>query len=175
MTPVAVGNPGAICRWTKNQESNTSMKHINSFTMSRVMWLVPLAVLATCASLLAQPYGMPCYSVAGGGGTSTGAVYSVRATIGQHSVGTMSGGQISLRGGFWALALVQTPGAPRLTIQPAGPGQATLSWSPETPGFVLQSSDSLSPPAWTDAPSGTNHPVTVPTAGSRKFYRLARP
>jgi hypothetical protein len=115
------------------------------------------------------------WTVDGGGGTSTGGVYTVSGTIGQPDGGRMSGGQFSLAGGFWAIAAVQTLGAPTLFITSAGPGQATLTWSPDTPGFHLQVTETLRPPAWTNAPSGVTHPITVPTSGAMKFYRLIKP
>ncbi len=67
---------------------------------------------------LAQSYSINWYKVAGGGGASTGGVYSVSGTIGQHDAGQpMTGGTYSLTGGFWSLiAVVQTPGAPTLYI-----------------------------------------------------------
>ena len=123
----------------------------------------------------AQPFSIGWFTVAGGGGTGTGGVYSMSATIGQHEAGAMSGGQFALTGGFWGAVAVQSPGAPTLVITPAGPGQATLTWSPVTPGFHLQMSDSLTPTAWTNAPSGTTHPTTVPATGPMRFYRLAYP
>jgi hypothetical protein len=78
-------------------------------------------------------------------------------------------------GGFWSLIAVQTPGAPLLTIAPAGPGQASVSWNPDTPGFVLQQSLSLSPANWTNAPSGATNPIVVPATGATKLYRLHKP
>jgi hypothetical protein len=64
---------------------------------------------------------------------------------------------------------------PVLTITPAAPGWMTVSWSPLTPGLVLQETWSLSPANWTHAPSGTTNPVTVPTTLPAKFYRLFKP
>lgn len=72
------------------------------------------------------------------------------------------------------LSIGTTP-RPKLTIQSAVAGQYAISWSPATPGFTLQSSDSLSPPIWTNAPSGTNNPVTIPATLPAKFYRLFKP
>ena len=110
----------------------------------------------------------------GGGGTSTGGVYSVSGTVGQPDAsGAMSGGNYTLTGGFWALpALVQTSGAPTLSVAPAASGFALISWTPDTPGFVLQESLSPSPSGWTNSPSGSTNPVTVPAALPAKFYRL---
>jgi hypothetical protein len=136
-------------------------------------------MLAACACLVAgtamAQYSIAWWRVAGGGGTSTGGVYSISATIGQHDVSSMSGGAFSLTGGFWAPVAVQGPGAPTLLITPASTGQATLTWSSDTPGFILQVSDTLAPSAWTNSPSGTNQPVTIPTTGPMRFYRLVSP
>jgi hypothetical protein len=123
----------------------------------------------------AQPYAINQATITGGGGASTGGVFTISATIGQHDVGSMSGGAFTLTGGFWAPVVVQTPGAPLLSITPAGPGQATLTWTPDAPGFHLQMSDSLASPAWTNAASGTNHPITIPATGPMRFYRLVQP
>jgi len=127
-------------------------------------------------SAFGQNYSIDWFTIDGGGGTSTGGVYSVSGTIGQPDAGTMSGGQYSLIGGFWALPIaVQTTGAPTLTIVPAAPGQATISWSPNTPGFVLQETLSLSPANWINSPSIATNPVTLPATLPNKFYRLYTP
>jgi hypothetical protein len=133
--------------------------------------------LALATRALAQSYSIDWFTIDGGGGTSTGGVYSVSGTIGQPDAGgPMTGGQYSLIGGFWALPIgVQTTGAPTLTIVPTAPGQATISWSPNTPGFVLQETVSLSPPNWVNAPSGATNPITVPATLPKKFYRLFKP
>jgi hypothetical protein len=122
----------------------------------------------------AQTYSIDWYKIAGGGGTSTNGQYSLSGTIGQHDAGgPMTNGVYSLTGGFWALpALVQTTGAPTLHITNAAAGFATIWWVPPTPGFVLQSTDSLAPTNWVNAPSGTNNPATVPAAVPARFYRL---
>ena len=125
----------------------------------------------------AQPYNIDAHTIAGGGGTSTGGVYSVSGTIGQPDAsGPLTNGQYSVTGGFWALPVaVQTMNAPLLTIAPAAPGQATISWTPATPGFVLQESWSVSPVSWTNSPSGTTNPIVVPATVPTKYYRLFKP
>lgn len=134
-----------------------------------------VSVLAS-GSLLAQSYSIDWSTIDGGGGTSTGGVYSVSGTIGQPDAGpTMTGGNYSLTGGFWALYAVQTEGAPLLSIVAAGPGQATVSWKPDTPGWILQETVSLSPTNWMNSVSGATNPATVPAAGQTKFYRLHKP
>ena len=87
----------------------------------------------------------------------------------------MTDGPYSLIGGLWALpTLVQTPGAPTLHITNAALGFGTIWWTPATPGFVLQSTDSLSPANWINAPSGTNNPAIVPATVPARFYRLCK-
>ena len=125
----------------------------------------------------AQSYSLDWSTIDGGGGTSTGGVYSVSVTIGQPDAGgPLTNGQYSVTGGFWALpAAVQVIGAPTLTIAPAAPGQATISWTPNTPGFVLQETLSLSPTNWVNSASGATNPITVPATLPTKFYRLLNP
>ena len=127
-------------------------------------------------------YSIDWSTIDGGGATSTGGPmiginYSVSGTIGQPDAGpTMTNGQYSVTGGFWVLPIsVQTPGASTLTMVPAAPVNATIWWTPPTPGFTLQSTDSLSPTNWINAPSGTNNPATVPATLPARFYRLVNP
>ncbi len=141
------------------------------------------ALAMLIATLLYQPFTASAqYSIAwstidGGGGTSTGGVYSVSGTIGQPDAGgPMTNGQYSVTGGFWALpTAVQVIGAPTLTIVPATPGNATISWTPNTPGFVLQETWVLSPANWTNSLSGAANPIVVPATAPSKFYRLFKP
>jgi hypothetical protein len=132
-------------------------------------------VLFCTANANAQ-YSIDWFTIDGGGGTSSNGQYTVTGTIGQSDAsGPLTNGQYSVTGGFWALPqLVQAVGSPTLTIAPATPGNATISWSPNTPGFVLQETLSLTS-TWTNSVSGPTNPATVPLSGSRKFYRLFKP
>ena len=88
----------------------------------------------------------------------------------------MTNGQYSVTGGFWALPIaIQIVGAPTLTIVPATPGNATISWTPNTPGFVLQETLSLSPTNWINSPSGATNPIVVAATLPTKFFRLFKP
>ena len=88
----------------------------------------------------------------------------------------MTNAQYSVTGGFWALPVaVQVIGAPTLTISPAAPGQARISWTPATPGFVLRETMSLSPTNWVNSASGATNPIVVPATLPTKFYRLFKP
>ena len=136
-----------------------------------------MLLMSPTSLLIAQTYLIDWFTIDGGGGTSTGGVYSVGGTIGQPDAGSpMTNGQYSVTGGFWAVpTIVQTPGAPMLTIVPAGPGQATISWSPNPPGYILQETWALSPANWTNSVSGSANPIVVPATLPAKFYRLFKP
>jgi len=135
------------------------------------------AFLATAIAASAQTYSIDWYTIDGGGGTSTGGVYSVSGTLGQPDAGgPMTNGQYSVTGGFWALpTAVQVTGAPTLTIVPTTPGNASISWTPATPGFVLQETWPLTPAIWTNSLTGATNPAVVPASAPKKFYRLSSP
>ena len=64
--------------------------------------LTLLGILLSTVTLHAQNYSIDWFKIAGGGGTSTGGLYQVSGTIGQHDAGpVMTNGQFSVTGGFW--------------------------------------------------------------------------
>jgi hypothetical protein len=126
---------------------------------------------------IAQTYSVDWYKIAGGGGTSTGGTYQVSGTIGQHDAGNaMTGGNYSLTGGFWSLiSVVQTPGAPLLTITYAG-NQAIVSWSPSVTGWTLQTNRNLATPTWGNYSGAViNNSVTNSPPQGNLFFRLSHP
>ena len=136
--------------------------------------LLTLALFHLPATGLAQSYSVSGAKIATGGGVSAGGSYSLLGTIGQPDAGaTMTGGTYAVTGGFQSLNGVVPPSeAPTLLIVPSGAGTATVSWSPATPGFVLQTTATLSPPVWLNATTGTTNPVVVPSISGVTFYRL---
>lgn len=132
----------------------------------------------------AQTYSIDWYKVAGGGGTSTGGVYSVSGTIGQADAGpTMSGGSYTLTGGFWSiLQAVQTPEAPYLTVFRTETNTVAVWWPLPDQGWKLQYSGNLSasPVVWTEIPppyptNATACYYTEPLPQGNRFYRLHKP
>lgn len=125
----------------------------------------------------AQSYAINWYKVAGGGGTSTSATYTVSGTIGQPDAsGAMTGGNYSLTGGFWSLiAVVQTPGAPTLYISHSGAG-VTVYWQ-NVANWTLQQNGKLEvPTGWGNSSgitqaNGTNY-LTLTQSSGNQFYRL---
>jgi len=170
---------GAIhCTGSQTVQLSGSETSVTCPQPQRLVTVVLLGLLLSvlCLSSSAQ-LAVPWWTVDGGGGTSTGGVFRVTGTIGQPDAGgPMTGGQYTVTGGFWALpVVVQMPGAPRLYITNAAPGYATIWWEPAVPGWTLQESLSVAPSTWTNSPSGTNNPVTVPITHPTKFYRLFKP
>lgn len=143
----------------------------------RMPLLAGMALLLAAGVSLGQTYSVDWFTIDGGGGTCTGGVFSAAGTIGQCDANATApaGGGYSLTGAFWALVVIQAPDAPTLSIHPAGPGQALISWAPDTPGFVLQEASNLSVGNWLNSPSGSANPVTVLVPANMKFYRLSKP
>jgi hypothetical protein len=134
--------------------------------------------LAFVAASRAQSYSIDWYTIDGGGGTSTGGVYSLSGTIGQPDAGTMSGGNYSLVGGFWGAVIpVQQPGGPTLFINNLQNGTAKIYWVPNTAGFVLQEAGSLNatPVGWSNAPVAYTNGATIPASMQTRFFRLIKP
>jgi hypothetical protein len=140
--------------------------------------LMTLALTALVSRAQAQTYSIDWYKIAGGGGTSTGGVYAVSGTIGQHDAGgPMTGGSYSLTGGFWSLiAVVQTAGLPNLAISHSG-NSVIVSW-PNTGSYTLQQNANLAVPSgWAtsgysiNTANGTNS-ITITSPTGNLFFRL---
>ena len=150
-------------------------------------WRQCVAILVFAAlplvSTFAQSYSIDWFTIDGGGGTSTGGVYSVRGTIGQPDAGpTMSGGNFTVDGGFWGLiAAVQTPGAPLLSIARTTTNTVAVSWPSPSTGFALQfNPDAGSPAGWVNhagaiSDDGTMRSVLYPINAAPRFFRLRSP
>jgi len=137
-----------------------------------------ILLLLVAVATHAQQYTIDWYKIASGGGTSTGATYSLSGTIGQSDAsGAMSGGSYSLTGGFWSLiSVVQTAGLPTLTVTHSG-NTVTVSW-PATGSYTLQQNGNLATSGgWATSgysistANGTNS-ITITSATGNLFFRL---
>lgn len=117
-------------------------------------------------------FSLDFVTVGSSGGTDAGGEFSLDASVGQWEAETSSSDEFSTECGFWSIVAALQP--PTLTINPAGPGQVTISWTPTT-DFVLQETSSLSQPNWTNSPSGETNSVTLTITEDIKFYRLFKP
>jgi hypothetical protein len=133
-----------------------------------------------CLRAWGQSYAIDWNKVAGGGGASTGGVYTVTGTIGQPDAsGPMTGGNYSVTGGFWSLvAVVQTSGAPTLTISHSG-NTVSVSWPYPSTGWTLQQNPNLAMRHWSTSGGvsndGTNNFITLTSPTGNLFFRLSHP
>ena len=180
-SPLALFHGGQSPRSDQSGRGLPHSKTWRTFVTAFAVSLSTLIIQLSTVSALAQSYAIDWYKIAGGGGTSTGGVYAVSGTIGQHDAGgPMTGGNFSLTGGFWSLYSVQTPGAPVLSIKLTATNTALVYWPSPSTGYNLQVNTDLATTNWvTPAESvtdnGTNKYIIVnPPAGNR-FYRLKNP
>jgi hypothetical protein len=141
--------------------------------------LLLLVLLHSAFCLCAQgQYSIDWSSINGGGGTSTGGVYSVSGTIGQPDAGRMSGGNFTLDGGFWGLiAAVPTPGAPYLWVARTPTNTVIVWWARPATSWQLQATTNLltAGSTWTPCAHTTNEANCIYIESApwgRKFYRL---
>ena len=139
-------------------------------------------MIAAVAAVQSQNYSLDWSTVDGGGGTSTGGVYVVSGTIGQPDAGTMSGGAYTLVGGFWGvIAVVQTIGAPPLSIFRTTTNTVAVSWPSPWTGWTLQeNTNGVTSVNWSNAPGtiqddGTNKTLVIAPPTENRFYRLFKP
>jgi hypothetical protein len=141
-----------------------------------------LLFAASVFCLRAQSYSIDWFTIDGGGGTSTGGVYSVSGTIGQPDAGHMSGGNFTLDGGFWGIiAAVQTPGSPLLRVVLTGTNTVVVAWPTPSAGFALQQNLSVNNAGgWSNVTNAVNvvgsenQVIVAPPVGNR-FFRLKYP
>jgi hypothetical protein len=137
-----------------------------------------LGLILLPAALPAQNFTIDWYKVAGGGGASANGQFSLTGTVGQPDAGAMRAGNYSLTGGFWGiLAVVATPGAPKLTITRTATNTVVVSWPSPSTGFVLQQTSTLAPNVWSNVPQipaddGTTRSVVINPPSGNCFFRL---
>ncbi len=146
------------------------------------LWLSAMLLAAGLGAVRAQTYSIDWFTIDGGGGTSTGGVYTVSGTIGQPDAGTaMRGDNYSLTGGFWSLYAVQSPGAPLLSIARTTTNTVAVFWpSPSTGWNLQQNTNSVSSVNWSNVTAtiqddGTNKTLIVNPPSGNRFYRLVKP
>jgi hypothetical protein len=147
---------------------------------TKVLFVGLVSMIATSA--LGQSFSVDWSKVSGGGGVSTGSVYSVSGTVGQHDAARQSqGGNYSVIGGFWSFLAIQAAGAPLLTIRQTVTNTAVVYWpSPSTGWNLQQNSDLANANSWVSpsesvSDNGQNKFIIAqPVAGAR-FYRLFKP
>ena len=92
-----------------------------------VLAALVLGLLAFTRAAYAQSFSIDWFTIAGGGGTSTGGAYAVSGTIGQADTGEWSGGNFAIEGGFWSVPpTLPTPGPAQGQIFVTNDGDNTI-------------------------------------------------
>ena len=167
-----------------NRNYKTQHLLVMNSTKSLRRWSSAMFAAALCVvSFEAQGAGFELKAAAftSGGGVATNASFHLAASCPGAVIGPASGGSFTLAGKFPGIRLVQTPGAPRLTLSASGSGYL-LRWPAAFSGFRLQTTASLTEPHWVEVPlpvlvAGDENTVNVPVNGNvpMSFYRLIRP
>ena len=143
--------------------------------------LLGVALLAGLPATEAQTFNIDWATIDGGGGTSSGGIFSVSGTIGQPDAGSMTGGSYSLLGGFWSvLEVVQTTNGPVLSARLVAPDSVIISWPSSASDFELQQTSDLGAANWvkvagTPATVGSEKQVVISIGNGQSFYRLRKP
>ena len=146
---------------------------------STKLLVILVAVLIRLAPLSAQNYAINWHTVGGGGGTSSGGIYSLSGTIGQPEAGILTGAAFELVGGFWSvLSSVQSPILPVLTVFVTTNDTVVVAWpSSASSSIALQECGDLSAPNWV-SPSqpiiddGITKSVMIDAPVGSLFFRL---
>ncbi len=142
--------------------------------------IVFVAVFIRLTPLFAQNYAINWYTVGGGGGTSSGGIYSLSGTIGQPEAGVLTGTPFELVGGFWGvLSCVSSAVFPVLTVYATTNDAVVVAWPCSTSSsVVLQVCTNIYAPNWV-TPSqpivfdGITKSLTITPPVGSLFFRLA--
>ena len=129
----------------------------------------------------AQNYSIDWHKVSGGGGTSSGGTFTLAGTVGQADATPqiLTGGSYSLTPGYWSMiAVMQTPGAPLLSISRSG-NKIIVSWPSSATGFRLQQNPNSATANWSTSTgvvdNGTTKSLTLTSPSGNLFFRLINP
>jgi hypothetical protein len=168
-------------RWICTVQSR--LKHATTFQRRRAVFCVVWLLLP--GALQAQDFNLDWFTVAGGGGESSGGDFELSATIGQPDAGDLLGGDFAIAGGFWSIVtVVDTPTDLLLNVSVNG-REVAISWREAgSAGFTLEETVALGNPSGTtawipvnvaaQAGNGSNY-VRLPLAAGNRFYRLHKP
>ena len=126
----------------------------------------------------AQTPALPAGRIVAGGGASQGQGYSITGAIAQPDAhAASSGGSYRLSGGFYAAyAVLQTAGAPRLTLTFEA-GNARLTWPATAAAWVLEWNSTPGPAGWQavePTPPVNDSFYSATVSAPRAFFRLRK-
>jgi hypothetical protein len=139
--------------------------------------LIAFLLFAALISVQAQ-YSSPRQSFTTIGAASTGGAYSLHSAVGVTGAGAPAAGEtFSVQSSPWNVFVVETPGAPLLSVTRSN-NAVVISWPRPADGFLLEETSSLEPPvSWsptmqTYVTNTTTISVTVSLPVGNRFYHL---
>lgn len=78
--------------------------------------LSALSLLVAVSGASAQSFSIDRFTVAGGGGTSTGGTFALNGTLGQPEAGWVGDSRYTIEGGFWSFPVANSPAVTATTI-----------------------------------------------------------
>ena len=151
--------------------------------MKNIIALILLTILSQFSIAHAQ-YSITWDKIAGGGGTSTGGVYTISDTIGQNDAAALVvGGAYSITSGFWAFEDAGVSATQPVLALLRTNNVITVVWPLTAADYCLETTFNLAPPVvWRTVTSGlstngTSLVLTVTNNPSipKQFFRLANP
>lgn len=119
------------------------------------------------------------YQIGVSGGASAGEEFSLSGTIGESTAGgPLSGGEFTVTGGLGAYQVLQTEGAPTLTLTVGATGAAVVAWPSPSSGWALRHIiDLASDSPWATPPEkvqddGTLRYIVIDQPAGTRFFRL---
>ena len=140
--------------------------------------LLSCSVLCLNWAASAQSYSLDSSTIAGGGGSAAGSVYSITGTIGQPLVGEITNANYSVQSGFWGVwTSISTPSAP-LRIFRTATNAVVVAWPANLSGYSLRQSPDVNASNWSSVTNsvtvlGDENQVIIPNPVGSRFFRLA--
>jgi hypothetical protein len=147
--------------------------------------LMAVLVLLTTIPVLAQTggvYDLSWSKIAGGGGTSSGGIFSLGGSIGQPDAGRMEGGAYVLNGGFWIEE--QEPVTPPGAFEKGMPANGatgistspTLSWGSSTGAdsyeYCYDTTNDNNCSGWTSTGTATTIGLSGLSEGTTYYWQV---
>ena len=163
--PVATRVGGAM---TLLRQPRSLLDHLRPLARAAVLGLG----LFAASSVRAQSISSPWRTLNAGGGNSVSGSITLVSSIGNTEAARVEGDGYVLVGGFFGDVLDEpVTELPVLSISKSE-NQLVISWTPNSPGSVLQYSDTISGGLWRDLDAGSLNPATISATEHTRFFRV---
>lgn len=166
---------------TARSVMKTSLLPEDGCFVYRPIMVVVIVAWVLVAQMASAQYSFQRSSFSAVNSPSSGGNYLLNSTVGTAGTGVpASGGSFSVTTSPWTIAVVQTPGGPRLSITAAG-NAVIVTWPSPSTGWVLQqNTNSVNSVNWSNVTStiqddGRTKTLVVSPPFGNRFYRLFTP